>query len=254
MKDRTPDPDASRCIDVASKKEVVVPVLLSPDRYSTDAELALHNAKLASYLHVSRPILARRILACTADGLYYCRCLKLCAFCRVKRGNRLLKRRHVELSSLPASYHLTMTVPDTAKLKREAIDHVRRSFKKLRKTKMFRSAVRGGLVNLAADWTGEGWHVHLHMLLDSGQGPDESRLRAEWRSMTGGEQVVLQRVIRRTASNVFGYGTKLDNLPLNGKLLAEYLDAVKGIKLMAGWGTLYRVPKEITELTVSETL
>ncbi len=249
MRNTNLEADPSRCSDVPSNKQV--PILYSPDRQSTDLELALHNAKLASYLHVARPVLARRILACKVEGTT-CLCLKLCAFCRVRRGRRLLSNRHEELVRLPSSHHLTMTVPNTPILKRAALDHVRKSFKALRRSKMFSSAVRGGLVNLAADWSGDDWHIHVHALLDCQSSLDERKLSEEWRALTGGQKVKLQRVYRRTASVVFNYGTKLDNLPLNGRLLGEYLDAVHGVRLVTGWGTLYRVPAPMTSITISE--
>jgi hypothetical protein len=70
--------------------------------------------------------------------------------------------------------------------------------------------------------------------------------------MCRGQQVRLQRVTPKTANRVFRYGTKLDQLPLDGDLLKEYVEAMRGLRLMGPWGSLYHVPPEVTELTIGE--
>ena len=61
---------------------------------------------------------------------------------------------------------ITLTIPNTHDLDVGGLRHLRRAFGKLRHTKLWYRRVRGGVAGIEITNQGNGWHPHLHAVID----------------------------------------------------------------------------------------
>jgi hypothetical protein len=89
---------------------------------------------------------------------------KWCPACQrqiaTKRANRM--RNAIKAMEWPLFVTLTMANSDDP----ESVRHLRRSFGKLRNRKLWKSKVAGGVAAIEVTNIGNGWHPHLHALID----------------------------------------------------------------------------------------
>lgn len=98
---------------------------------------------------------------------------------------------------------LTLTIKNQSTLP-GMMDHLTKSFRKLRQRALWRNTVRGGAAVLEVTGTPGNWHVHFHIVLESAFLPFKALL-AEWKSVSGGSGVYIKQI---HGSQVIGYITK----------------------------------------------
>ena len=146
--------------------------------------------------------------------------------------------------------HQIRTLPDT-------IDHLYRSFRRLRHRPFWKHKVRAGIAFCEIKWSPKttAWNVHLHILVDSDYLPART-LSSEWHTITGDSFIVdirLVKSLRSVASYVVKYASKglaTRNLP-SLELLTEAMRALRGRRLCLPFGTWSRLLLSAVDSSVS---
>lgn len=256
------------------------------DRYGKAKNTALDIAKYMADLPQSQGWgkLAKRVASCgsylwfrhyyTVDQVKlhaadFCGKHLLCPLCAIRRGAKYLAAYLERFELLRASrpslrpFLVTLTVKDGEDLG-ERFGHLHKAQRELWKRKhRGRGSVLAGVEG--AVWSyevkrGKGsglWHPHLHMIALAEVQPDQERLSAEWREITGDSYIVDVRPIDQEdpASGfveVFKYAVKFsDQGPED--TVAAYLE-LKGKRLLASAGCFRGVPEPEGLLDDAEAL
>lgn len=144
---------------------------------------------------------------------------------------------------------LTLTLRNVERLQGQA-QRLRRCFTRLCRRKRWKDLIRGGLQTVEVTNQGKGWHVHLHVLVDSAFLPWD-KLRADWREITGDSFIVDVREAGSVGEGLKyclkylgkppklqGKGERVTDGELEGRR-EEYRAAMKGVRLVQPFGTLY---------------
>lgn len=109
---------------------------------------------------------------------------------------------------------LTLTLQHTDRPLADQLDHLHTAFRTLRRSRLWRDRVRGGLafVEIALSATDGCWHPHYHILLDSDYLP-QAQLAALWLDATGTSRVIDIRLVRDRRI-IDGYVTKYVTKPI----------------------------------------
>ena len=155
---------------------------------------------------------------------------------------------------------ITLTVKNGPDLD-ERFNHLKTAFTKLshrRKNARNKSysdtefgKIDGAVFSYETTNNGKGWHPHLHMLALADTWLDQSKLAAEWESITGDSYIVDIRRIRGEPidgfAEVFKYALKFGSLSLEDNFQA-YL-SFRGKRLQGALGSLWgvQVPEVMTD-------
>lgn len=216
---------------------------------------------------------------------HFCQQFKLCPLCAVRRGAKMLGR-YIErvcytLAERPGlrAYLVTSTVKNGPDLG-ERVAHLNASLDQLharrrrwrdaekhhrRKAQPWTEAARaigsvGSIEVKRGDGSGQ-WHPHFHDAWLCEDEPDQDKLRAEWREITGDSHIIdvrpfhyVQRGEPATADNlgrdfseVFKYALKFQGLPLPDNWHAA--QELHGRRLIRSYGALFgvKVPDDLTD-------
>jgi hypothetical protein len=212
----------------------------------------------------------------------FCQLEKLCPFCAIRRGAKLLKkyteRALTVLEQQPdlIPVHVVTTVKNGADFS-ERFNHHRRAMRHLLENrKAFRQGRRQSIPTAAACAAGgvssyefkrgEGtrggwWHPHNHAVWLCEKIPDQEQLSAEWKQITGDSHVVhvepfyfvqrgerpSQENLGRDFSEVFKYALKFSSMTLADNLHAA--DSLHRRRLVDPFGCLkgVTVPEHLTD-------
>lgn len=138
---------------------------------------------------------------------------------------------------------LTLTIKTTHEPLAGSLDKLYKSFQALRRRRIWRKHVTGGVAFLEVKWSPDArrWHPHLHCLVQ-GSYIDKSRLSRSWHEITTDSFII---DIRRPPNDaaVTRYVTKYASKPFNNtylnrpELLDEAILALAGRKLALTFGT-----------------
>ena len=152
--------------------------------------------------------------------------LRFCPACARAKAN-LIRHNLYQWGKDKSLKFLTLTLKHSSRPLNESISFLTRSFNKLRRLPIFRSAWRSGVWFLQVTYNAQKdeWHPHLHCLIDGGY-IDHSTIRRHWRQVTHGSYIVdIRRVrdVRKAVNEVSRYVTKPVNLPdLPDSVLLDY--------------------------------
>lgn len=159
--------------------------------------------------------------------------------------------------------HLTLTVPnvDYAGPVRGMMRDLMLSFRRLRRMKLWRENVTGGAYGMEVTDKGQGYHPHLHVVIDCrwlalvtpeprrADSPDKVKallrgaaeeLQAAWQHATGAERhlsIWLRRCDSNAASEILKYALKSeDAVKLKGRL-GEVFRAMDAVRMCAAFGS-----------------
>lgn len=155
---------------------------------------------------------------------------------------------------------VTLTMKNVADLSSGGVRKLRRSFGKLRHRKLWKSCVRGGVAAVEVTNIGNGWHPHLHAVVDcqwlaSKTPPPQRRdsverkkelfklaaieLEAAWSKCLGQEtsSVKVKRASRDTiAREVCKYTVKCEDLVLAEGRIGDLIRALDSCRLLTTFG------------------
>lgn len=179
---------------------------------------------------------------------------RFCLPCAQERS-RAIALNVLELTEGRQTRFLTLTLKASSNPLSTQLDKLYASFQALRRRKLWKQKVSGGVAFLEVTWSEahETWHPHFHILIEGSYLPHQ-QLKKLWYAITGDSFVVDIRFVRdlRTAAQ---YVTKYASKPFNNTflnrayLLDEILLALKGRKLLLTFGawrgiTLIQTPSE----------
>lgn len=136
---------------------------------------------------------------------------------------------------------LTLTIRSSNDLS-AMIDKLLKSFRRLRQRRWFSYYCRGGATVVEVTHTEQGWHAHIHAVIESRYIPWE-KLRYEWEDITGSTGVYIQRIPTKA---LVGYVTKyLTKTSLPESLHDLASDALRKRRLFQPFGcfvAIYKTP------------
>lgn len=193
-----------------------------------------------------------------------------CPECAQIRASTLVDRygRIVEL--LPSCLFWTTTIHHEARdSAAESFARVRPAIKKIRRQKWFREKVRGGIWAIEVSSGDNGWHIHVHWLLDcdwlSVTTPAPSRLNSktvnnrlrrasqretgeQWALVVGQESAItwIRRAAPGTTREVLKYSVKPEKLESAKGSLSELFKAMKSVRMAAPWGSIRKAARVVS--------
>jgi hypothetical protein len=140
---------------------------------------------------------------------------------------------------------ITLTMPLWTKEPREGIKYLRAAWNKLRATALMKQ-VRGGAYQIEIKIKPEGYHIHIHVLLDCPFLPYQ-KLFTSWRDILKVKcpQVHIQAATSDKAkAYVCKYAAKASDFDAAPETIVEWYDITKGIRLFATFGEWYNITAE----------
>ena len=209
---------------------------------------------------------------CGTVKLQPCRCNSIfCPECASRRARPLQERILKRLR--PQKYHyffLTLTVPNWQHISRKKLDGLIAQFSKLRKLKLWKVIVRGGVYSTEATNNAKTrmWHPHLHVLLECTDALPETwleELKAAWGKLSGSKYLHIERMYgidekgrkRRKVNaaalrELIKYATKAASFGDSPELVNEFLEAFKDVRRVQAFGSFLGAMKEAEEETREE--
>ena len=189
---------------------------------------------------------AEQLVFCSHCGCAWhvpCKCRsRICPLC----GYELAKERQKFLMALTANMAhpklLTLTIERWKEDPHEGIHYLKACFAKLRGGKLFKKC-KGGAYQIELKRKDDGWHIHVHALLDAPFLPYQ-QIFSEWRRITGidvpqidirsAADLKAREYVCKYASKSAGYDTHPDDM-------VQWYLAAKGERLWGTFGEWYNV-------------
>jgi hypothetical protein len=167
---------------------------------------------------------------------------RFCLPCARERSRVIATNVKDKLETDTARF-LTLTLQSTTEPLAELLAKLTRDFAALRRTKLWRNKVTGGVAFFELKWLvpTNRWHVHLHALVQGRYVP-HADLSKTWLRITGTSHIVHIRIAADNA-HVTHYITKYASKPLDPTVvrvpdrLDEAVVALKGKRLCMTFGT-----------------
>lgn len=149
--------------------------------------------------------------------------------------------------------HVVLTMKNISDLQPGHVDELRANLTKLRRRK-FCSNWRGGFYSMEVTNEGNGWHLHLHVLVDA-KWIDSAQLALEWDSCTRGfGRIVKVKDVRQWdyLHEVTKYAVKGPQLAAwSPETIATFIAAFQGKRTFGVFGALYAARTEFAEFIAS---
>lgn len=182
-------------------------------------------------------------LACGSCGHQYTATLncgdRLCELCSATTGLRIKKRYKESIKGMKSPKLLTLTLPTTQTLTAQRVRFLRASFSKLRRRKLIKNRLRGGLYSIEIKRSSGRWNVHLHGLIDSAYIPQQTISRL-WAKITGAPIVDIRPAW--STSGGLNYVLKYIAKPptIEGATNQQtYRTSTKGIRMIQDFGSFF---------------
>lgn len=184
---------------------------------------------------------------------YRVRCFRCndrwCPSCQRRRRRCVLARVIPRLPERDLRM-VTLTMKSKDEPLRDQIDSLVESFRRLRRSKVWKDSQKGGYSFLEITYNDltEQWHPHLHILVE-GVFVYKSELISGWRIASRGSYVVDIKYIN-DPKKVGRYVTKYMTKPIPAKLyhcpprLREAIDALKGVRMAQPFGTWHKIDRK----------
>lgn len=192
---------------------------------------------------------SRWVVSQTPDGprLETRRCReRLCPECQRVRSYRYQVAYEAFIAAAKHPKLLTLTLRTTDDEAGICIDKLYRCFKLLRRRQVWKTHCTGGytIVELTPSQSGRGYHVHLHVLMDSAYIPVQW-LSQQWLALTGDSFRVDIRVADKgSAKYLAKYVTKNVSGVLSGGAIWMLSDQLKGRRMAQSFGDAPRLNLE----------
>lgn len=177
---------------------------------------------------------------------------RLCPRCNYIRSRRVLAKAIAILARCDQPKMLTLTLRSTDDPLRDQITRLTRSFKELRRSKLWKGEVSGGayVIEVTRNHATGRWHPHLHAIIDANY-IAQSALADRWELITEDSRVVDIRAVYsrgQAAQYVAGYVSKSSDIAhLPDHLIPEWAENLHGMRLMQTFGSMHGVKAEEPE-------
>lgn len=223
-----------------------------------------NEADLLAKIAICQQPLKLKCLSCGAKKEVLQRCKrKWCPCC----AKQLAAKRSAELRFIVERMRwplfVTLTMRNESELSHGAVKRLRRAFGKLRHRKLWKSCTRGGIAAVEVTNIGNGWHPHIHSVIDSPwlawktkrppyRATKEEKiaryklaaieLSTVWAKLLGQEtaSVKVKRAHRDTiAKEVVKYTVKNEDLVMSEGRIGDLIRALDSTRLMTTFGTAH---------------
>lgn len=163
---------------------------------------------------------------------------RLCPECQRVRAYKYQQAYEAFIVAAKRPKMLTLTIATMDAPAGEAIDKLYRCFRLLRRREVWKAHCTGGytVVEITPGQSGLGWHVHLHILMDSVYIPVRW-LSEQWFAITGDSYRVDIRVADKgTAKYVAKYATKQATPGEDGRDWWRLSDDMRGRRMAQSFG------------------
>lgn len=167
--------------------------------------------------------------------------LRWCPLCSQVRRFTIQRSVAEWLKTLEKPKFLTLTLKHSNASLQSQIDNLYKSFQKLRRGKLWKKHVKGGIwfFQIKKSKTDGLWHPHLHVLIKADYLP-QAELSAAWASVTHGSKIVDIRLVKdqkKAADYVARYAAAPAYLPeLSVEDAAEVIIACHGRRIVGTFG------------------
>ena len=187
-------------------------------------------------------VFRRQCTGCHSVSTYWNRCENFyCPMCQPRLAND--KRESVEwwTKTVKNPRHVVLTCRNTETITKEQIQGYKAAFTKLRRSKLCSNWI-GGFYSIETTNEGRGWHVHFHVLVESGW-IDQRALSVKWGQLVGQDYAI---VWVKYAGQV-DYLRELVKYAVDGNTIAQwkpadlvaFITAFKGVRTFGVFGSLY---------------
>lgn len=168
--------------------------------------------------------------------------LRWCPLCAAAKAHRIRENTGYWLKSAKFPKFLTLTLKHNSEPLHDQLDKLYNAFKALRRLKLWKERVSGGIwfFQVTKSKQDNCWHPHLHVTLSGGY-VSKSKLVAAWEKLTGDSYIVDIALIKdhkQVADYVARYATRpcnVKNRPLNDCI--ELFNALDNRRLCGTFGT-----------------
>lgn len=187
--------------------------------------------------------MVRQCTGCRKSNRFWNRCDKFyCPNCQPKLARTRAEGIQWWASTIRQPKHVILTVRNVPVLTVGYVRRIKKAFNQLRKTK-FAKAWVGGCYSIEVTNEGNGWHVHLHILVDC-RWVDGEQLALEWAKRVKQDFAIVKVKDCRGGDyvrEVTKYAVKgTDLAKWAGEQAIEYILAMTGVRCFGTFGTLYR--------------
>ncbi|MGP1681407.1 MAG: protein rep [Giesbergeria sp.] len=166
---------------------------------------------------------------------------RLCPMCGEARSKRLMADAQALVMRMDAPKFVTLTPRSTDDELKVRVKHLRDSFARLRRSKMWRMKFGKGIsvVEVTHNKKTDQWHPHIHCIVD-GTYCDQAKLSEAWKQATGDSMIVHIRAVP-VRSDAIRYVSKYasktgDFNSVPDHKINEFLDALGGLRTHAIFG------------------
>lgn len=208
----------------------------------------LPSADLTNFLLCGRSEISATCCGCGITRKFKFNCnRKWCPRCQPRLARVRAEKIQVWANHVKQPKHLVLTKANMDGLEREDMAQFVKCLAKLRERDCWRD-VRGGCASIEVTNEDKGWHLHAHLLLDT-DWLDMPAVQRAWASLMHQEFVICKVKDCRGKDylqEVCKYGVKGSDLAKwHGAKSAEYIRAIRGVRLFFAFGSLYRMGAEI---------
>jgi len=182
----------------------------------------------------------------------HCR-LRVCPLCSWKVSKQRATFVRIMLHSMKHPKHLILTMPTWTRDPRDGIAMLRQYFNALRSAPVFKT-VKGGAYQIELKRKPEGWHIHVHTILDAPYLPYQ-QLFSAWQQITGeaAPQVHIKAATSPQEQDyVTKYVVKSAGFEDDSDDIVAWYEATKGSRLFTTFGTFYNA--KIEELSPEDII
>ena len=180
--------------------------------------------------------------------------MKFCPKCnwRIARRRADILKAWTVLVKQPK--HIVLTRRNSELITRDLLRHTMKSFAKLRRQKEWKQAT-GGCVSMEVTNESKGWHVHLHVLVDA-RWIAAGILSQRWAELVGQDFAIVKVQDAREheyRNEVAKYVVKASEMAKwPGSEIAAFINASRGVKFFAPFGSLYKLQRSIKDQLAQE--
>lgn len=188
---------------------------------------------------------------------------RACPTCSRMKAKAVERRIIDMIGAIDTPRLLTLTIVSQDKPLAEQIDHLWESYRRLRKSKLWRESQRGAVacIEVTLNLKTRRWHPHLHCVIDGDYLPQSAWSR-QWKLASEGSAIVDVRLIRskqKAASYVASYLSKNANTHRwSAAEILESIDAFHGRRQFNASGSLRKFNsgevREIDKCAAGEVL
>ena len=156
-----------------------------------------------------------------------------CLPCARARSHAIATNIQDQLKGKPTRF-LTLTLRSHNESLHTLLHRITDSFAALRRQRIWRRRVTGGVAMIEVKWAKEThrWNVHIHAIIQ-GLYIDQARLTLAWKRITRDSYIIDIRFVKDQAK-VISYVTKYASKPLSASVLRDHERLVEAIVAMKG--------------------